>query len=462
MVYALDPTSIPTDPLLPLLKEVLSTEIMAEAFRKHLLKSGSDLVLSDCRIERVKYKPGKNCLVCYRLTLEDKSQGRLIQQIVSGRTYNPGGSMARFVKANLDPVLDTPMGPPARIPELEMVLWPFPNDRKLKHLTTLMDPEKLERRCIQPLVKTYWGDGWAITGIEPALVHYVPEHTTSMRVAVRLENPVTGQEASWVIYGKTYYDDQGATSERVMTRLYDSGASHGLITARPLGYQEAFKVHWQQALPGQPISGIDMTSGHFLTLLEEAARMVAALHSEEVDTQAAMNVGTVEEKLAQVRRQINYLLPFMDETLSNQNSLLLSQARKLVKQPDVTLHGDLHLKNILADGQQVALIDLDGVKKGSPLFDIGSFIAGLIYRARQMEQPWPPVARAIDTFLAAYEEEVPWKVTRDDVNWHVATALIYERVYRCLARMKPGRMELIDDLISYSVCLANGARPWER
>jgi len=461
MVYTLDLTSLPSDPLLPLLKDVLSTENMADVFRKQLRDSGSELLLKDCRIERVKYKPGKNCLVCYRLTLEDQSRGRLIQQIVSGRTYNPGGSLARFVKAKRDPVYDTPVGALAHIPELEMVVWPFPNDRKLQHLPTLMDPLKLEQNCIRPLVKTYWGDGWSIATIDPALVHYVPEHTSSMRVAVQLENPITGQQASWVIYGKTYYDDQGPVSERVMARLYDSGASHGLITARPLGYQEAFKVHWQQALPGQPISDTDMTSSGFLSLLEEAARAVAALHSEDVDTQAVMNIATVDEKLAQVRRQVNYLQPFLDETLSTQINLLLSQARRLETQPDVTLHGDLHPKNILADGQQVALIDLDGVSRGSPLFDIGSFIAGVIYRARQMEKTWPPVARAIDTFLAAYTREAPWRVSRDDVNWHVATALIYERVYRCLARLKPGRLELIDDLISYSVCLANGARPWE-
>src|SRR5690606_19610563 len=59
---------------------------------------------------------------------------------------------------------------------------------------------------------------------------------------------------------------------------------------------------------------------------------------------------------------------------------LLHLAAQLEQQPVVLVHGDLHLKNFFVDGNQIALIDLDDLRLGSPWQDIGSFMAALHYR----------------------------------------------------------------------------------
>jgi len=43
---------------------------------------------------------------------------------------------------------------------------------------------------------------------------------------------------------------------------------------------------------------------------------------------------------------------------------------------------------------------------------------------------------------------VPWPAPRADIDWHTAAALVSERAVRCVTRLKPGRLALIDGLLA--------------
>ena len=97
--------------------------------------------LQACQIERVKYKPGRNCLICYRLQFYDPQTGARDEQILSARVYPLGRSASRFRKAQARLLVQPKIGPPLlHLPALGMVAWGFPNDRKLTGLGRLMDP----------------------------------------------------------------------------------------------------------------------------------------------------------------------------------------------------------------------------------------------------------------------------------------------------------------------------------
>ena len=115
--------------------------------------------------------------------------------------------------------------------------------------------------------------------------------------------------------------------------------------------------------------------------------------------------------------------------------------------PIATLHGDCHAQNFLVDGDRIALIDLDNVMLGPPLHDVGSFVATLLYRGCVDHVPLARARPLVDAFLASYRAAVPWTVDDDDVAWYTATALLRERIYRAVTRLKAGRLALIDDLI---------------
>ena len=118
-----------------------------------------------------------------------------------------------------------------------------------------------------------------------------------------------------------------------------------------------------------------------------------------------------------------------------------------------TLHGDLHLHNILVDRGRVALVDMDDLCRGPAELELGSFVAALSYRAALHGDPAMHDAAAA-RFLEGYHENAPRPVCPAHVRWYAAAALIHERTWRCLTSLKPGRLERIEGLLSAAGALA--------
>jgi hypothetical protein len=94
------------------------------------------------------------------------------------------------------------------------------------------------------------------------------------------------------------------------------------------------------------------------------------------------------------------------------------------------------------------LIDLDNVCAGSPYHDLGSLVAALHYAGLLRSAPDGLVSGTVETLLESYAGCAPWPVPREVVDWHTAVALITERAYRSVTRLKNGRFALVDQLIA--------------
>jgi aminoglycoside phosphotransferase (APT) family kinase protein len=178
------------------------------------------------------------------------------------------------------------------------------------------------------------------------------------------------------------------------------------------------------------------------------AQRIAALHSVQVSCARSAGVDDLIAKLRAVTPIVARCRPSCRETLRSVVDRLLAQAGTVPSLPLATLHGDLHLKNFVIDDNQVAVIDLDNVCTGSPFQDLGSLIAGLHYLRALCRTSGQSLREPVESFLRAYERNVRWPVPRPLVSWYVAAALITERAYRCVTRLKAGRLDLIDDLIA--------------
>jgi Ser/Thr protein kinase RdoA (MazF antagonist) len=140
-----------------------------------------------------------------------------------------------------------------------------------------------------------------------------------------------------------------------------------------------------------------------------------------------------------------------------------ARARKVVDQLEkhaprsdaapATLHGDLHLNNILVEPGRVALVDLDDLVRGPAELELGSFVAALMYRAALNGEGAMP-EETVGRFLEGYREISPCAIRAVHVRWYAAAALIHERAWRCLTSLKPGRLERIDELIALAGALA--------
>jgi len=442
------------DQTLPQLGVALSPAAMREVFASALFPSEqqqSRYQVLDCEIMQARYKPGKNCLLSYRLTILDEQTARRREQILCARFYEHGGSSSRFLKAQSQSLAPTQFGPPVfHLANLEMVGWVFPNDRKLVGLPRLTNAECLRREVLPPVIAEAFGDGWRTDALTEEIAHYVAEHTCTARVTVQLRSAATGRARTAVLYGKTYYNEDGAETFARMRELAPSEACRqgGLVLAQPIIYQPESKTLWQMGLPGAPLCEQAPGDPPFIETLKRAAGALAALHQSPVSCRRKVGIADLLARFDEVERMVALARPESQPKLRSLIDRLKRQSWRIGARPAMTLHGDLHLKNFFVAGREIALIDLDNLCLGDPLLELGSFIASLHYRNLLLERPAQRGRALADAFVRAYAESAPWAVTDSVLNWYVAAALIAERAFRCVTRLKSGRPTMLDEIIT--------------
>ncbi len=128
----------PHDPVLPHLATALDEAHMAVVFQRQF--DAIDAVdVRACAIERVKYRPGRSCIVAYRLSLGERD-GRCSEQRLYAGLYETADVRDRYQRARLAHA-PSPRGLPGAtlIESLNMLVRWFPNDRKLPALDRLAD-----------------------------------------------------------------------------------------------------------------------------------------------------------------------------------------------------------------------------------------------------------------------------------------------------------------------------------
>lgn len=445
---------IPTDALLPQLAVILDSEAMKERLEDHMFASAEDrkrFLIRCCDIARVRYKPESSCMVTYRLHIEDKATRETGEQVLCGRAYPEGRSQSQWEKARGRAVVQPRFGTALLyLPELEMVLWSFPNDRKMVTLPAALDLGRGTSESLRERLASHLAPGWHVMNTASQVVHYVGEHTCTARTSIDLFDPSTNGRQAMTLFGKTYYDEEGAETDRVMRQLWKSEArrSGRLAVAQPLWYDAGLKTLWQLGVQGATLEGCDIDGPEFPSVLAEAARAVAALHVTPLSHRRSVTKSDLLSNLNTVASLLTRCRPACRSVLGPLVSRLTVQAETIPDHPTATLHGDLHMKNLFRTGNRVTLIDLDNVSAGSPYRDLGSLIAGLHYYSLLRGGAEGTVPRLAEAFLRSYEAHVPWRVSRELVDWHTAVALITERAYRCMTRLKEGRLDLVEDLIA--------------
>ena len=420
----------------------------------------SRLRVRHCKIEWIKYKPDSKCTVCYRLAIDPlppDSQGELI---LYGRIYAAGGALSRFRRAQSACLVRPRFGRPLlHLPELDMVVWVFPNDRKLTGLSLIADERRLKDELLGEVLGKALGREWQLVDMTHDIVHYVPEHTCTVRLQLQVQQAPIGDRRLLSLYGKTYYDDEGAETYRIMRELWalESGSHTQSRMAQPVMYDSEHRLLWQAGLAGATLRDQDLSGSHFCTLMREAAVTVAWLHRSRVSCSRLFSFDDWLVKLEEMRPVLAQARPSCRERLEPLIDRLRSQAESLGEQPVATLHGDLHLNNFVEHGTKIALIDMDNVSSGPPARDIGSFIAGVFYQGLLRGIAERVIQRAVTAFCDQYERSVPWQTPRSVLNWYIATSLLTERARRSVMRLKSGRLNILDDLIDLAGRVESGA-----
>src|SRR5262249_1440248 len=154
-------------------------QAMARVFADVLRPHG--VHVDACCVERVKYRPGRNATVGYRLSLRDGGWNAFEQHVAA----RLGGdrSASRLVRNSVAAAGQSQAGPSLRwLPALDMLTWWWPNDRKLLAPRTLTDPAFLREQVLPGLLPVLGADPELVQVGALEIVQYVPEQRLCARM----------------------------------------------------------------------------------------------------------------------------------------------------------------------------------------------------------------------------------------------------------------------------------------
>ena len=450
---------LPHDPALPQLAQALDGTAMAQVFGAAL----SGMQVQSCAVDRIKYRPGRNCSVSYVLRLRDELRGGAVEQRVAARFCSGGDAARRHRKALGRASLASAAGPAlTHLPALDMLAHWWPNDAKLDAPAWLHDDARLQSHGLDAVVAALTGGRGHWFAHRMSLVQYVPELRVCARVELQLRPAPGAPVTTHTLYAKADTARSGAATQALMLALQNGPAQAGgrLRTPQPVLWHAATGLHWQLAVPGRAL--LDVDPGVGAAPSARVGAQLAALHATpvplartltaaswcEAPRRAAELLGSVEPGWA----------PRLAQLLSRLEAAVLGCMDAFAREPAVTLHGDLHPRNIVLDGPALTFIDLDGACRGPAVIELGAWVGDALYRALLAGAVWQAApsqaAPPWRAFITAYEHASGRAVDESLLAWSTAHHLLCQRAYRCVANLKPGRFEVVPQLLALAEAIA--------
>jgi aminoglycoside phosphotransferase (APT) family kinase protein len=445
------------DPQFPQISEILEPNKMLKVLQDTLFGNNGQvpvtLKLQHCSVGEKRHKPGKSFMLSYRLGLQDIATDTCYEQLMSAQLCLPGKGLSEF-EAGLDKGWKaqklSPIGipPVSYIPEVNMLLWAFPHDRKLPHLPKLLDTENLGTYFMAYLSGLKLSPSEHVVSVAIKLMHYLPECSCMMRYTLVIaDKSCTDESRQIIVYGKNYRDGSGFETYSIMRQLADQ-TSHCAI---PYAYDAETRTLWQAHVPGEPFEWTSVLAENH-GLIARVASCIAVFHSCTLDAAGFYGFSDINEQLEFTCK----IASATGSILGEQVQAAVHAIRRNYKQIDwrdsvtTPIHLDLKMGNLLISEDKVFLIDMDCVQLGDPLADIGSFMANLYLNGLRFGSDVAQINEVVALFCNEYCAVVDWAVDYAKLNWYIAAALIHEVVRRSLRQQNEERLKQVGAIIELS------------
>jgi hypothetical protein len=441
---------LPTDPKLPHLARALDAGAMHAWFdRPGLLAAG--WTVQRCAVERVKYRPRRNLAVAYRLALRHGGSGLTIEQFVGTRWCTDGESLARHRKAGAETRAATAAGPAVvHDAALDLVAHWWPHDAKLgAAAAALGDADTLRAAWLPEVARALAASSATLVDAEVHLAQLVPEHRVTARACLRLADG-----SLHTVYAKGDAERRGPATQAAMQALWDSDERRrgALRVPQPLGWQPGSGLHWQRGVDGRALIEAGAAQAQAASL--HVGQLLAALHTAPVTVDRVETAAGQLQRLQQVVTTLQLIEPAWTPALERLAQRLAPRLPELFASPAVTLHGDLHPRNLLlaADGR-LSLIDLDSLRRGPPVLDLGAWAADALTRALLAGTSIEDAVLALREVLRGYRRAGGAAIS--EAEWALATAwqLLSQRAWRCAVNLKPGRYALVRPVLDTALLM---------
>jgi thiamine kinase-like enzyme len=379
----------------------------------------------------------------YRLNLFDSYNGEISQQMVYAKAYQDNRSHAEFEKSIRSYHTGEEAMPAfAHLPELDTVVWCFPNDPALPHLGVATDPEKARRHLPYPMMPPGFDRQDSIGEVKISIVNYSPE----IRCFVKFELSSNTSDESITVFGKIFPDERGRDVYGLTEELWKvSEKNPGFFKIpRPLSYDEKMNIVWEKGVHGVRLLEC-FNSWSCRNLLQAIAKGLAGLHAASAPT---VNHISVDSHVEETRKKVSKLskaFPKLRAALRNVEQIIRNRAATLTPAAETLIHGDFQIQRLALSGDRIAIVDLDSLSYGDPLQDVANFVVDLYGYPYDAELIEGMKTALIEAYVIAMRGEI----ANDRLSWHLGVQFI-SRAYQCYLQQKHSPEDLIENYLGYA------------
>ncbi len=385
--------------------------------------------LRSARRTYLRYKPGVNCLAAYEL----ETRGDPL--IVYGKTYS-SDSPVKLAKNR------SRAGDAAHhvLYREAMSVSMFPHDGKLSALSRLAT-----RPASRSLLGAVFSDDLDVEQVEIHPIRYKPER----RYVARLD----ADGAPWCalkIYTPAGYRE---------ARRPALGFLPGQVLRVPelVGKSDRQGTIATRWLSGRPLSESLLDPSFEVANLATVGAALAELHGQQPKGLLARPAQGVPSALRSLAEFTGFLVP---ELASRSLDLAARLTSSLVETPASwsAVHGDFYAKQVLLDGDRVALLDLDQGARADPASDLGLFVAHLERDGLRGTLAPERIEALTCAFLEGYAVA---SGRRLPVALHTALGL-FQLLHHPFRHCEPDWVERTESIISRAEKILSGAEPSKR
>jgi hypothetical protein len=373
---------VPNDSRFPKLARALDPKVMFELIQNEFnrMNHESPFRLRECLPVYLRYKPGVSCIIGYNLIISDNGDNSRIQSVY-GR-FVPSGEIKEAYEKSLKTHTSVPLyGPPVmNIQELNMILSFFPNDRSLRGLRFILDPDKLKRiaqRSIQSRIKEPWWIRARHTTID--ILTHKPERHCVVRCQLYLRNVDTRGRKRMNVIGKMLKKEEGEYIYKINQQLWNECrlTEKIPIIPEPLAFDSSATLFFQEEISGQHPSPRGISREKWFTILGQIVETLKTFHGLKLN---ALRSFSLAEEFDDLKKSIDEAVRVLpekrDEMLDLYNQLEMTIHNQKENSFGPT-HGDFHIEQILLGKKRPVIIDLDEVRASDRLWDVANFTAHL-------------------------------------------------------------------------------------
>lgn len=399
----------------------------------------------------------KRITVLYRLAWQNAAPA--LQERLYVGYFSAAERLAEEYKALSKKIKVTPAQGRAAVlvPEANLVLLAFPNDRKLRLLSEEGWHAELKaqwRRARKNAGKRL--KKWKLKASRVEVLRYVPDKRFTMRCHVLLKKR-NGRERKFSFIAKQLTDYRKA--RRLFNALVDlekswtaRGQAATAGTAPPVRFPRALGWHQERAmilledLPGknleQALPEIDLAK-----TLQTAGEMLALFHTSAKRVHKKI---TPQSEIKEVRAALRELAAAAPELRPRLRNLLAGLKNNMPHghEPPVLLHGTFRLNHIFVHDGRLALLDLDSMRMGPPAYDVANFFASLYYFEAEQRITAAQRRGIMQNFSRGYSQQAAHSPAPAAVFWFLASLLINKQAEKYATHFHAGRAEKIAAMLA--------------